>query len=396
MTIITLFKGRDHSVRNRHPWIFSGAIEHVDGEVTPGATVKVIAANGEELGYGAISPTSQIRVRMWSLDPSETIDNTFITNTVQNSVAARDHLRKSGITNAFRVINAEADGLPGITVDRYGDWFVGEFTSAGAEFWKKSVVDALMAIWPAKGFYERSDADARKHEGLEPSVGLLSGEEPPDTIEIYENGCKFLVDVRNGHKTGFYLDQRDSRAIVAEYAKGLDVLNVFCYTGGFGVAGLVNGAKSVINIDLSAPALELAKRNVALSGVDDGRAEMIEGNAFEVLRRFRDSRRTFDMIVLDPPKFADNKKRVMGACRGYKDINLLAMKLLRPGGYLATFSCSGLITPDIFRKVVTEAAVDSGRRFQILRRFQQATDHPESVYFPEGLYLKGLLLRAGL
>ena len=393
MTTVFLKKGRDYSVRNRHPWIFSGGIDRVEGDAASGATVAVCAADGDPLGFGSFSPASQIRVRMLSFDPADKIDDAFIAAVLSNAVASRAKLRDDAKTNALRVVNAEADGLPGVTIDRYGDWYVGQFTSAGAEFWKKTITDKLLEIWPAKGFFERSDADVRQHEGLAPSVGLLAGEEPPALIEIFENGCKFLVDVRNGHKTGFYLDQRDNRAAVAEYATGRDVLNVFCYTGGFGVAALASGAKSVINIDLSAPALEIARKNTALNTDRADAAEFIEGNAFEVLRKFRDSRRTFDLIVLDPPKFADNKNRVMGACRGYKDINLLAMKLLNPGGYLATFSCSGLITPELFRKVVAEAAVDSKRAFQIVKRFQQSTDHPEAVSFPEALYLKGLLLK---
>ena len=394
MTAVFLKKGRDHSVRNRHPWIFSGAIDRLEGEAAPGDIVLVRDAAGEALGFGAYSPTSQIRIRMLTFDPkAELGDDLFLADALGRALRARERLLKTGAVNALRVVNAEADLLPGVTVDRYGDWYVGQFTTAGADRRKKLIATILLNLWPAKGFFERSDADSRQHEGLPASSGVLAGEEPPETIEIAENGCRYLVDVRAGHKTGFYLDQRDNRAAVAAYAAGRDVLNVFSYTGGFGVAALAAGAKSVTNVDISAPALELAKRNFALNGLPDV-AEFIEGNAFEVLRKFRDSRRSFDLVVLDPPKFADNKNRVMGALRGYKDLNLLAMKLLAPGGYLATFSCSGLVTPELFRKVVGEAAVDAKRDFQIVRSLRQATDHPESVFFPEGLYLKGLILRA--
>ena len=394
MTAVFLKKGRDHSVRNRHPWIFSGAIDRLEGEAAPGDIVLVRDAAGEALGFGAYSPTSQIRIRMLTFDPkAELGDDLFLADALGRALRARERLLKTGAVNALRVVNAEADLLPGVTVDRYGDWYVGQFTTAGADRRKKLIATILRNLWPAKGFFERSDADSRQHEGLPASSGVLAGEEPPETIEIAENGCRYLVDVRAGHKTGFYLDQRDNRAAVAAYAAGRDVLNVFSYTGGFGVAALAAGAKSVTNVDISAPALELAKRNFALNGLPDV-AEFIEGNAFEVLRKFRDSRRSFDLVVLDPPKFADNKNRVMGALRGYKDLNLLAMKLLAPGGYLATFSCSGLVTPELFRKVVGEAAVDAKRDFQIVRSLRQATDHPESVFFPEGLYLKGLILRA--
>lgn len=392
MARVFLKKDRDYTVRHRHPWVFSGAVGKVEGEAAPGETVTVCSADGDELGYGAWSPESQIRIRMWSFGTTRQIDGAFFRKRVDAALAMRTNLRASGCTDAMRVINAEADGLPGVTVDRYADWYVCQFTSAGAEKWKNVIAAALQAAWPARGVFERSDSDLRKYEGMEPSCGPLSGEEPPETIEILENGCRFLVDVRGGHKTGFYLDQRDNRSAIAGYAAGLDVLNVFSYTGGFGVAAMKGGAKSVTHLDLSVPALDLARRNTELNG---GNAEFIAGNAFEVLRKFRDSRRSFDLIVLDPPKFADSKKHLMGACRGYKDINLLAMKLLRPGGYLATFSCSGLITPDIFQKVISEAAFDSGQEFSIIRRFQQSADHPESVFFPEGLYLKGLLLKAG-
>jgi 23S rRNA (cytosine1962-C5)-methyltransferase len=394
MTAVFLKKGRDHSVRNRHPWIFSGAIDRLEGEAAPGDIVLVRDAAGEALGFGAYSPASQIRIRMLTFDPkAELGDDLFLADALGRALRARERLLKTGAVNALRVVNAEADLLPGVTVDRYGDWYVGQFTTAGAERRKEMIATILLNLWPAKGFFERSDADSRQHESLPASSGVLAGEEPPETIEIAENGCRYLVDVRAGHKTGFYLDQRDNRAVVAAHAAGRDVLNVFSYTGGFGVAALAAGAKSVTNVDISAPALELAKRNFALNGLPDV-AEFIEGNAFEVLRKFRDSRRSFDLVVLDPPKFADNKNRVMGALRGYKDLNLLAMKLLAPGGYLATFSCSGLVTPELFRKVVGEAAVDAKRDFQIVRSLRQATDHPESVFFPEGLYLKGLILRA--
>ena len=393
MTTVFLKKGRDHSVLNRHPWIFSGGIDRVEGDAAPGATVLVRSAEGETLGFGAISPTSQIRIRMWTFDPEAKVNDVFFAEALSRALAARESLRRSGATNAIRVVNAEADRLPGVTIDRYGDWYVGQFTTAGAELWKRQIADILQQLWPAKGFFERSDADSRRFEGLDASTGVLHGEEPPELVEIAENGCRYLVDVRHGHKTGFYLDQRDNRAAVAACAAGRSVLNVFCYTGGFGVAALATGAKSVANIDISAPALDLARRNFALNGATEDASEFIEGNAFEVLRKFRDSRRSFDLVVLDPPKFADNKNRVMGALRGYKDLNLLAMKLLNPGGLLATFSCSGLVSPEMFRKVVGEAAVDARRDFQIVRHFRQSADHPESVFFPEGLYLKGLLLR---
>ncbi len=390
---IILKKNRDFSVSRRHPWIFSGAIDSVTGDPARGETVIVCSSGGERIGCGAWSPDSQITVRMWSWNAGEAIDAAFFDAKVARAVKSREGVAARARTNAVRLVNGEADGLPGVIADRYADFIVCQFTSAGADAWKRQIVDSLMKASPCKGIYERSDVDSRAHEGLDSATGLLAGEEPPELIEITENGCRFEVDVRNGHKTGFYLDQRDNRRIVAENAAGLDVLNTFCYTGGFGIGAGVAGARSVTHIDLSAPALAIARRNAELNGLDADANEFIEGNAFDFLRKFRDSRRTFDMIVLDPPKFVDSKGHLMAGCRGYKDINLLAMKLLRPGGILATFSCSGIVTPDIFHKVVQDAAVDSGRDVQVVRRLQQAPDHPEGISFPEGLYLKGLLCR---
>ena len=391
MIDVVLREGRDYSVAHFHPWIFSGAIEKTLGEPAPGETVRVVASGGRPLGLGSWSPTSQIRVRMLTFG-EEGVFSCF--DQVARAIEARAELVPPDYTNAVRLVNAEADGLPGVIVDRYGDWAVCQFNTAGAERMKNEVVVALRDRLDLKGVYERSDADGRQYEGLENSNRLLVGEEPPEKIEIFEGGVKYLVDVRHGHKTGFYLDQRDNRRVVSSFAGGRDVLNVFSYTGGFGVAAMKGGAKSAVHVDLSEPALALARENTALNGFGVDDASFVCGNAFEVLRKFRDSRRSFDLVVLDPPKFADAKSHLRGACRGYKDVNLLAMKLLRPGGILATFSCSGLMTPDLFAKVVSEAAADAGRNFQVLRRLWQAPDHPEGLFFPEGLYLKGLLLKA--
>jgi 23S rRNA (cytosine1962-C5)-methyltransferase len=393
MPEIFLNPDRDYSVTRRHPWIFSGAIGRVVGAPEPGETVVIRAMDGAVLGRGAWSAESQMQVRVWSFKPDQEIDAAFFEMRLAQSIAGRGALLAANASNAFRLVNAEADGLPGVIVDRYDDYLVCQFTTAGAERWKSTLVEALAQLWPCSGIYERSDADARMHEGLEASCGLLRGEAPPERIEIREHGCRYLVNVRSGHKTGFYLDQRDNRACVAPYATGGDLLNVFAYTGGFGILAQMAGAASVTHIDLSAEALALAKENARLNVckvVDD---DFMHGNAFEILRKFRDSRRSFDVIVLDPPKFGDAKKHLMAACRGYKDINLLALKLLRPGGVLATFSCSGLVTPEIFHKVVSDAAVDARRDVQVIQRLQQASDHPEGLCFPEGLYLKGLLCR---
>ena len=391
---IHLKPDRDYAVSRHHPWIFSGAVAKTEGDPAAGDTVLVRAADGRPIGQGAWSPESQIRVRMWSWTEGETIDGDFFSARVAEAVRARDRIAALAKTDAVRLVHGEADGLPGVIADRYGDFVVCQFSTTGAERWKREVAEALAKASPCRGVFERSDVEARAREGLAPSTGPLLGETPPARIEISEGGCRYEVDVHGGHKTGFYLDQRDNRAIVARCAEGADMLNAFCYTGGFGVAAGKAGATHVTHIDLSASALALAKRNAELNGGTEERHEFIEGNVFDQLRRFRDARRSFDLIVLDPPKFVDAKGHLMAGCRGYKDINLLAFKLLRPGGILATFSCSGLVTPDIFHKVVAEAAADSGRDVQILRRLQQAPDHPEGIAFPEGLYLKGLLCRA--
>lgn len=390
---VILKKNREFSVVRRHPWVFSGAVASVDGNPQPGGSVDVIASDGTALGVGAYSPDSQIRVRMWSFDPGTVVDESFIYARVASSVGGRACFLAEGKTDAFRLVNSEADGLPGVIADKYGEWIVCQFTTAGAEYWKNQVVDALQRLMPCRGVYERSDIDVREREGLPPSTGVLAGEEPPDQIEIYEDDCRFLVNVHEGHKTGFYLDQRDNREILKRYCNNADVLNAFSYTGGFGIAAVAARASSVTHVDLSEQVLELARKNTALNTCEVKDSKFIKGDVFEVLRKFRDEGRYFDVVVLDPPKFVTSKGALMKAARGYKDINLLGIKLLKPGGILATFSCSGLMTPDLFHKVVSDAAIDAGRNVQVLKRLQQGCDHPEGLCFPEGLYLKGLLCR---
>lgn len=395
MGMITLRFNRDYPTRHRHPWVFSGAIKSETGWMMRGATTQVRDAKGEVLGYGSYSPMSSIRVRMMSFDADADIDDAFIARLVSAAVARRAAFRATGTTNAIRLVNAESDGLPGVVADEYDGWVVVQLACSGAEFWKDAIVSALMESVPGcKGVYNRSDIVSRTYEGLSEDVGLLAGAEPPALIEVHEGSIRYLVDVRNGHKTGFYLDQREARAQVAAYAAGADVLNCFSYTGGFGLSALAGGAARVTHLDVSAPALELARRNTELCGPHLDRSEFVEADVFSQLRRYRDMGRSFDLIVLDPPKFADSKKSLMRAARGYKDINLLAMKLLRPNGVLATFSCSGAVTPELFGKICAEAAFDARRDFQVIAQTRQAADHPVSLSFPEGLYLKGLLLRA--
>ena len=397
MTKLILKSKRDWSVRRRHPWIFSGAFADGNAEgAAVGETVEIADAAGETLGYGSYSPASQIRVRMLSFDPAQVPDGKFVEGLVGAAVGRRADFFGEAYTNAVRLVNAENDGLPGVVADYYAGWVVCQFTSAGAEFWKRTVAAALMKFAPfCRGVAERTDVDVRKKEGL--GVGafcVLEGEEPPELVEIVEGPCKFLVDVRRGHKTGFYLDQRDARRTVGALANGAEVLNCFSYTGGFGLFCRACGAQAVTQVDISGEALALAKRNEGLTHFCGTNMVYEEADVFKYLRTCRDAGKAFDLIVLDPPKFAESKAQVMKAARGYKDINLLAMKLLKPNGILATFSCSGAMTQELFDKVVAEAAQDANRGFQVIGRTRQGADHPVALGFPEGLYLKGVVLRS--
>jgi 23S rRNA (cytosine1962-C5)-methyltransferase len=396
MTSVTLKAGREKSLLRQHPWIFSGAIAQVEGNPKLGDTIEVVAADGTPLAVGAYSPHSQIAVRIWSFDPAETIAPDFFRNRLGRALAAR-----ANYTSACRLVNAESDALPGLVVDRYADYLVCQFLSAGVERWKHELIALLQELAPCRGIYERSDVDVREKEGLPPTAGTLWGDAPPERVQISEGECRFWVDVLHGHKTGFYLDQRENRMLVGRSAEGREVLNCFAYTGGFAVWALKGGAAKVVNVESAAAALGLARQNVELNDLDASRVEHVEGDVFNILRRYRDARRQFDLIVLDPPKFAESHSQIEGATRGYKDINLLAFKLLRPGGLLFTFSCSGLITPDLFQKIVAGAALDAdargarlGLQLRIIRRLSQAPDHPVALNFPEGEYLKGLVCQA--
>ena len=391
---IILKPGKEKSLKRHHPWVFSGAIARVEGTPGSGETVRVSAHDGEFLAQAAFSPQSQIRARVWSWEQSATIDAAFIAHTVASSAARR------GGAIATRLIHGEADGLPGIVADRYNDTAVVQLLSAGAEHWRDTIADALAALPGITRVYERSDADVRVLEGLAPCIGLLrgtalplGGTASPDGIVIHEGAVQYRIDIANGHKTGFYLDQSVSRTRLGADAAGRDVLNCFCYTGGFSLAALKGGAKSVLSIDSSGPALELARENVRLNGLDESRAEWREADVFKALRELRDQGRTFDLIVLDPPKFAPTPATVERAARAYKDINLLGFKLLRPGGKLYTFSCSGGVSADLFQKIVAGAAVDAEVEARIEARLCAAPDHPVLLSFPEGEYLKGLVLQ---
>jgi 23S rRNA (cytosine1962-C5)-methyltransferase len=393
MKAILLKRGREKSLMRRHPWIFSGAIARVEGNPHAGETVDILTAEGALLARGAYSPRSQMTVRVWTFDPQEEVTPEFFAGRIARAAASRTALMVGEGPPGVRLVNAESDGLPGIVVDRYGEFLVAQFLTTGAEYWKAAVAEALSRFEGVSGVYERSDADVREKEGLPKIAGVLAGAEPPDLLEIREGECRYLVDVKRGHKTGFYLDQRENRAMIAEFARDAAMLNCFSYTGGFGIAALAAGAAAATNVDSSAPALELARRNAELNGIDESKLENVEGDAFAVMRAWRDEGRMFDLIVLDPPKFAESKAHLPRASRGYKDINMLAFQLLEPGGILFTFSCSGLMEPELFQKIVSDAALDAGCEAQIVRRLAQAADHPTLLSFPESSYLKGFICR---
>jgi len=388
---VFLKKTSDSFIKRKHPWIFSGAIEKVEGNPSNGETVQIFTSNKTLVGSGSYSPSSQIRIRVWSFDPEEKIDRDFFRRKISLAQSLREKIIDGSKTNSYRIINAESDGLPGLIVDRYSDFLVVQFLSAGAEINKKLIIEILDDIFKPVGIFERSDVEVRTKEGLQPTQGLLIGTAPDDLIEVLENGFKFLVDIKSSHKTGFYLDQRDNRALVTEFAKGKNVLNCFSYTGGFSVYALAAGAEKVTQIESSSSALEIANKNIELNGLNISNNENINDDVFKVLRKFRDERKTFDLIILDPPKFAESASQIQKASRGYKDINLLAIKLLNSGGVLFTFSCSGHISQELFQQIVAGAALDSGREVKIIRQLTQSADHPISLNFPEGLYLKGLV-----
>lgn len=388
---LVLKPGREKSLLRRHPWIFSGAVDRADENIASGATVDLLSSKDEFLARAAYSPTSQIRARVWTFNPQEQVDSYFFRKRIRAALRARGVWQLKRDTDAMRLIYAESDGLPGLIVDLYGQVLVLQSLTAGSEFWKETVADLLLEETEFRVIYERSDTDVRALEGLPPVGNILRGALSSSLFSVHEHGLEFKVNVAEGHKTGFYLDQRANRLRVRELARGRDVLDCFCYTGGFTVNALMGGAESVLAVDSSASALALARENIVLNQLSLGKASFIEGDVFQVLRRLRDEGRAFDMIVLDPPKFAPTTAQVEKASRAYKDINLLAFKLLRPGGLLVTFSCSGGVDAVLFQKIVAGAALDAGVEAQIAEHLSQAIDHPVSLYFPEGAYLKGLV-----
>ena len=394
MGSVVLKPGKDKPVRNRHPWIFSGAIARFQGELTDGDVVDVLSARGEFLARGYLNRRSQIVVRCLTWSEDEGIDLSFWKRRLQQSIARRQNLLQAETTDSCRLVHAESDLLPGLVVDTYGGYVVIQALTLGIERRKAEIVQLLVELLQPLGIYERSDVEVREKEGLSLKTGLLWGQPPPPSLEIHEYGHRFRADIQHGQKTGFYLDQRDNRSRLTRYASGKTVLNAFAYTGSFAVCAYKGGAERVVNVDSSAEALALARQSMLPNGLPERDEDYVIGDVFAVLRQYRAEGARFDLIILDPPKFAYSQSQVQAACRGYKDINWLAMQLLRPGGILFTMSCSGLVSPDLFQKVIFGASVDAQRDVQVLEKLSQATDHPILLSFPEGEYLKGFVCRA--
>ena len=383
---------RDRSIRQRHPWVFTGAIARRSGPLEAGGVVDVLSNDGEWLARGTSSTHSQMIARLWTWDQAEQIDAQLIERRLQRAIKARQALIDDPATNAYRLVFSESDGLPGVIVDQYADWLVVQLLTQGAVAWSTTIVETLAQLVDVRGIYERSDVEIRAREGLAPAEGMVWGEAPPAQIEILENGYRFVLDLAGGQKTGWYLDQRRNRRQVAAYAAGADVLGVFTYTGGFEIGAAAAGATSITAIDSSGVALQALQANLQRNELYP-QLHAIEGDAFDQLRALRAAGHSYDLVVLDPPKFAHSQRQIDRATRGYKDINFQACHLLRPGGILATFSCSGLISADLFQKVLFGAALDAGRDVQIIETLTQASDHPVLLTFPEAAYLKGLICR---
>ena len=395
MAQLILLPGKERSAFKHHPWLFAGSVGRLEGRARPGDTVEVLADNLRPLGRAAYSPKSQIRARFWTFDAEESIDDAFFKRRIAAAVALRQALPELRGQQGLRLIHAESDGLPGVIADQYGDTVVVQLTSAGADKWRNALVAGLLKATGCARIYERSDSDVRGLEGLGPTTGWLHGEAPATPLSIDENGVRLAIDIAGGHKTGFYLDQRENRALLGQLSTGKDVLNCFCYTAGFSLQALAGGAASVLSIDSSGPALAQGQANLALNPqLPSDRAQWQEADVFQALRDFRKAGRTFDLIVLDPPKFAPSAAHAERAAKAYKDINILGFRLLRPSGFLMTYSCSGGVGLEMFQKIIADSALDAGRNARIVRRLSGAADHPVALNFPEGEYLKGLLVQA--
>lgn len=393
MPEIILKPGREKSLLRRHPWIFSGAVADVHGSPKIGETVEIFSSTGDFLARAAYNPNSNIVGRVWTWDRSEQVDPKLLEDRLRRAIELRHKIKDLIQSNAMRLVHGESDGLPGLILDQYGDVYVIQFLSAGVEFWRDSIVDSIQRLTNASLLYERSDVDVRLLEGLPLNTGLLIGNNFDNPVMITENDIKIMVDIVGGHKTGFYLDQRDSRLLVRQVSAGCKVLDCFSYTGGFAVNSLVGNAKRVTLVESSATAINNARKNILINNLSMDHVDLIEQDVFKYLRTLRDKGEYFDLVILDPPKFAPTASQIEHAARGYKDINLLAFKILNKGGYLLTFSCSGGVGEDLFQKIVAGAALDAEVDAVILKRLHQAIDHPVALNFPEGAYLKGFLIQ---
>lgn len=393
MNSVKLKKGKDKAVRQLHPWVFSGAIEQVKGKPANGEIVQVNDANGDFLAYGFFNGQSRVAVRLLEWMPDVEINEEWWRNRVQKSLASRQELLASGETDTCRLIFSEADYLPGLIADKYANFISVQILSAGIERVKDIVLDEIQTILQPSGIFDRSDASARAHEGLQPSFGKLRGVDPPEFVTVKENGIQYNVNIAEGQKSGFYCDQRNNRRIVAEYAKGKKILDCFCYSGGFTLNALKHGATEAISLDSSALALETLNQNIVLNKLSSSHHMSIQSDVNKQLRKFREDDEKFDIIVLDPPKYAPSRSALDKASRAYKDLNRLAMGLLNHGGLLATYSCSGAVDIALFKQILAWAALDAGKEVQFIHQFSQGEDHPVRASFPEGEYLKGLLCR---
>jgi 23S rRNA (cytosine1962-C5)-methyltransferase len=393
MSEIILKVDREKSILRHHPWIFSGAVHKVNGSPGLGETVDIVSFTGEFLARAAYNPNSNIIGRIWTWDINEQVDPDFLSNRLISAINARRIIKNLLLSDALRLVHAESDGLPGLILDQYREILVVQLLTAGMEYWKDVLINLIIKNTSLNVLFERSDLDVRELEGLPLWKGPLYGQLSDNNVLITENDLKFTVDVVNGHKTGYYLDQRENRLYARMLSKGLRVLDCFSYNGGFGINSLVGGAESVTLVDSSSTALEIARENIIQNNLNMGRVQFVEQDVFRYLRTLRDNGEFYDMVILDPPKFAPTAAHAERAARGYKDINLLALKLLRPGGYLMTFSCSGGINEELFQKIVFGAALDAGIDAVIIKRLHQAIDHPVALNFPEGAYLKGFVIQ---
>jgi len=392
MIDILLKKGKEKAAVLHHPWIFSGAIDKIKGNPENGEVVAVRAADKEFLAYAYFHDQSRVALRLLEWDESVVIDKNWYAQKIKTAIASRRHLLNED-TNTCRLVFSEADFLPGLIVDQYADFLSLQILSAGIESVKEDIIDILKQELQPTGIFDKSDAGARKHENLEPAQGLLWGENPPEFIEVRENGVRYHINIADGQKSGFYCDQRDNRSILAAYTTGKTVLDCFCYSGGFSLNSLKAGATQVTSVDSSALAIETLAHNVALNELPADRQSSIQSDVNKQLRLFKEEGKKFDVIVLDPPKYAPSRSALDRAARAYKDLNRLGMLLLESGGILATFSCSGAVDMETFKQIIAWAALDAGKEVQIIKQFNQPEDHPVRISFPEGEYLKGLLLR---